>query len=308
MENSLLHCHEKSRKLLEQFVDERFITQSGQDEPVKSFYEPVARSKVKTMSNAKITVRCKTKDIPMNGEEMYLRLLAINAYKKVPLERVLSFENATVPLSLFCDNGKMGTTKKSDFLDKLEGLTGPETVLRTVKDVDSIVHVFDGMAVIQMLPVPTSVAKPTYDDMASPLFWRHVMRVSEGIPAVHVVFDRYLENSLKSQTREKRGEDMSRHIPVHIQGKMNIPDWKNSLLIGSFKGELTKFYTLYLAKHCYECICRTQHVYVSGGINEKALKVSNDVVHIIEQLWSNQEEADTRMLLHVAYQARQGAK
>ena len=61
-------------------------------------------------------MRCKTKDIPMNGEEMYLRLLAVYAYKKVPLERVLAFENATVPLNIFCDNGKNVTTKKSDFL------------------------------------------------------------------------------------------------------------------------------------------------------------------------------------------------
>ena len=45
----------------------------------------------------------------MNGEEMYLRLLAINVYKKVPLERVLAFKNATVPLSLFGDNSKMVT-------------------------------------------------------------------------------------------------------------------------------------------------------------------------------------------------------
>ena len=37
-------------------------------------------------------------------------------------------------------------------------------MLRTIKDVDSIV--FDGMAIIQMLPEPTSAAKPTYDDMA----------------------------------------------------------------------------------------------------------------------------------------------
>ena len=48
-------------------------------------------------------------------------------------------------------------------------------------------------------------------------------------------------------------------------------------------------------------------MYVSGGIDEKALNISNDVVHIIEQLRSL-EEADTRMLLHVAYQARQSAK
>ena len=74
----------------------------------------------------------------------------------------------------------MGTTKKSEILEKLEGLTEPETVLRTVKDVDSIV--FDDMVIIQMLPVPTSAAKPTYDDMA-PLVWKHVLCVSEGIPA-----------------------------------------------------------------------------------------------------------------------------
>ena len=90
-------------------------------------------------------------------------------------------------------------------------------MLRTIKDEDS--SVFDGMAIIQMAPVPTSAAKSTYGDMAS-LFWKYVLCVSEGIPAVHVVFDRYLVNSLKSQTREKRGDDMSRLTSVHIKGKM----------------------------------------------------------------------------------------
>ena len=69
-----------------------FVTHSGKDEPMKSFYNPVTRNKVKTMSDAKTAVRCKTKDIPMNGEEMYLRLF--NAYKKVPPEQVLTFENS----------------------------------------------------------------------------------------------------------------------------------------------------------------------------------------------------------------------
>ena len=89
-------------------------------------------------------------------------------------------------------------------------------MLRTIKDVDSIV--FDGMAIIQMVPVPTSAAKQAYEDMAS-LFWKHVLCVSEGIPAVHVVFDRYPVNSLKPQTREKRGDDMSRLTSVHIKVK-----------------------------------------------------------------------------------------
>ena len=51
---------------------------------------------------------------------MYLRLLAINAYKHVPLQRVMPFENTTVPLSLFTDAGEMVSPMKSDFMHKLE--------------------------------------------------------------------------------------------------------------------------------------------------------------------------------------------
>ena len=53
VENSLLHCHKKSRALLEQFFEERFVTNSVKDEPVKSFYDHVTRNNVKTMSNPK---------------------------------------------------------------------------------------------------------------------------------------------------------------------------------------------------------------------------------------------------------------
>ena len=52
----------------------------------------------------------------------------------------------------------------------------------------------------------------------------------------------------------------------------------------ALKQNSQKFYTLYLAEHCNKCINMNQHVYVSGGIDEKAVKVSNDVVYIIEQL------------------------
>ena len=53
VENSLLHCHKKSRSLLEQFVEECFVTHSGKDKHVKSFYDGVTRNKVETMSNPK---------------------------------------------------------------------------------------------------------------------------------------------------------------------------------------------------------------------------------------------------------------
>ena len=71
-----------SNTILSTSLTKGVVTYSGQDEPVKSFYNHFTR------------VRCKTKDSPMNGEEMHLSLLAINAYKKVPPERVLAFENS----------------------------------------------------------------------------------------------------------------------------------------------------------------------------------------------------------------------
>ena len=36
---------------------------------------------------------------------MYIRLLAVNAIKKVPLHRVMAFENAPVPMSIFNEEG-----------------------------------------------------------------------------------------------------------------------------------------------------------------------------------------------------------
>ena len=199
----------------------------------------------------------------------------------------------------------MVTTKKSDFLEKLEKLIQPESVVRTVSEKDTFVS--DGMAIIQMLQAPASVAKPMYNDMAS-LFWKYSLSASGGVQNIHVVFDRYIENSLKLQTREKRGEDLSRSTPAHIQGKMNIPDWESSLASSRFKRELTHLYTKHLTENCHELLSDSQHVYVSGGFDDKALKVSSDLVEFVEKLRSNHEEADTHILLHVAYQASLGAK
>ena len=81
---------------------------------------------------------------------MYPRLLAINAYKQVhvPFQRVMSFKNATVPLSLFTDDGEMISPTKSGFMHKLDEKVSPE-ITTSAENVDSIL--FERMAVIQTL-------------------------------------------------------------------------------------------------------------------------------------------------------------
>ena len=89
---------------------------------------------------------------------------------------------------------------------------------------------------------------------------------------------------------------------------MNIPDCNSSLVSSRFKRELTNLYTKHLTENCHELMSDLQHVYVSAGFDDKALKVSSDLVEFVEQLCSNHEEADTHILLHVAYQVSLGAK
>ena len=90
----------------------------------KRFYGTLTRSGVKTMSDMVETTKVGKKNIKMNTEVMYLRLLAINAMKKVPIERVLSYENSSIPLSLFTEDRSMITPNKSQFMHKLESITG----------------------------------------------------------------------------------------------------------------------------------------------------------------------------------------
>lgn len=302
---SLLGCHTTGEKMLDTFVRDRFQVK-GEQPPKKKFFDPLPRTKVKTMGATKAAVQIKAKSLNINGEEMYLRLLAINAYKKVPLERVVSFENAPVPLSMFTDDGSMCVTKKSDFMQKLEVLAGPEHIIRDGSEISNIdCIVFDGMAIVQMLQ-PKS-AKSTYQQMAEG-FWSYILSQSAGVSNLHIVFDRYEDNSVKIQTRERRGENISSIAPVSIQPNMVIGDWKRVLTSTKSKCELTKLYTRYITQNCH-CLLRDGvQVFVSGGLKQKVLRVTNEYVAYVDALESTHEEADTRMLLHLVHASSVGAK
>ena len=76
------------------------------------------------------------------------------------------------------------------------------------------------------------------------MFWTNILHKSEGISAVHSVFDRYFENSIKTQTREKRGDQFL--IIANIQPHMKALDLKKKLLTSSkFKSQHAKFYARY---------------------------------------------------------------
>ena len=145
------------------FIVECFIALEGADVPKKGLYNAIPRSTIKTMTDMQRKVKVQHKDVAINGEVMYLRLLAVNANKKVSLKQVLSFENSPVPLSLFTEDGNMLTCAKSEFMHKLEEMVPGEKRM-SIKRCEAVI--FDGHASIQMLVVLNTVEKATFKIMA----------------------------------------------------------------------------------------------------------------------------------------------
>ena len=165
----------------------------------------------------------------------------MNTFKKVPLERVVSFENAPFPLIMFSDDGSMISCTKSDFMRKLESLLENKTV--SIHSADCII--FDAMATIQMLPLPTQTLEISFSDMAKQ-FLQYILQCSrafQSVTQIHIVFDMYKETTASNfRLKKKRGDTGASH-KIHIQAEIPIPkDWKKCL--GENKENLAAYYTM----------------------------------------------------------------
>ena len=104
IEESLLKAIDKNSQMATSFMKQRMIP-SEDKMPFKSFYDPLPKSGIKTMTEMQKTVRIQSNSVTINGEIMYLRLLGMNSFKEDPLVSVLTFENAPMILSMF-SNGE----------------------------------------------------------------------------------------------------------------------------------------------------------------------------------------------------------
>ncbi len=168
----------------------------------------------------------------------------------------------------------------------------------------------DGHAAIQMLGTPPSLGKTSFRDMAE-RFLSHVLQRStstspEVNQQVHVVFDKYLEDSIKAQTRGKRGEGQG-HL-YQVRADVAIPpNWKQFLTHGANKRNLAEYYTEYMMEHAPALLQDHQTIYTSGGKEDTTLCITHEDVHTVDSLRSSQEEADTRIVLHSVAAAEAGA-
>lgn len=70
----------KGTEMLRKFVEDRIVIKEGKIKPDKSYYDPMPKSNIKTMSQAKLKLQRNRSMTQISSIVMFQRLMAVNAY------------------------------------------------------------------------------------------------------------------------------------------------------------------------------------------------------------------------------------
>ena len=189
-------------------VFDYFVKQRLGDEPTKGFWEPMQKCTMSTFADTKKALpNDKDRNLIIESEVLFRRLLGISKSRDVDLRKVLQNELAAVPPALFHGDGTMRKTNNADLAKKLES-NCPDVVLTEVPQIPtstSSAYIIDGMAMVQLL---NENHFRTFKDLTEVVQKRTVRLLSNPsleLSCVTIVFDPYDKgSSIKTTERERR--------------------------------------------------------------------------------------------------------
>ena len=203
-------------------------------------------------------------------------------------------ENRKYPPSI-SDFGELKLPVKSDLLDCLEHLV-PSSKTSPLVDV----KIFDGAVLVHMLR-PSGCK--TFGDYNEKIVQPYIESQLQTVSRIDVVWDRYIHNSLKQSTREKRAQSGKTQRQRVISTSPIPSHWESFLRSEDNKDELFKYLSdcikSYNANGKVLVSTLGESVVTAGQIDFQDMETLKDCTH---------EEADTRILLHVAHCTKQGFK
>lgn len=295
--NDVLRRDELGQKLFDEFTKNRLL------EGTTSVWEPIKRSNISTFKNAnvKTTISHNNRTLKVREERDLLhRLLLVSRSRSdIDLKECIgNFEFGTVPRSLFASDGTLLlASDKSKIMVRLEDLVEKANLMKDRYPVNCATNSFiivDGMAVVQS--INKSPEMKYCEDLAK-AFVSKIIQEYRTYNNIHIVFDVYIETSLKTQMREKRnkGEDVYYHITDKTLIK-NIT-LKEFLSSSKTKSELTAYLGRKILQHhiVSEPTIKIETIIVSH--NNKTYcnspNISGDIL-----LDNNHEEADTLLVYY----------
>ena len=191
LSDDILAAKEKGQEAMDDFIQKRL---EG-DKPHTNFFDPISKMKLATFSSLHKTMICKTKNkvIALKSNKDLFGKIAIIAQKRSVGMRYL-FKYPLVPLALAEKDDTLKKTTKSVLLNKLEG------GMVTIEELPSnYCMIIDGMAAVRQ----RKASSLTYKEFAEKLL-KSVIKTVKNTKRINVVFDVYLNNSIKGVERNRR--------------------------------------------------------------------------------------------------------
>lgn len=299
----ILNCVNIGEAEYRKFVSERI---EGQ----KNLWDKMTKLKLQTWKDASKATKVKlpTKEIELKeSRSLFARLLiSARARPEIDLEEVIgNYEFSCVPRSLCSADGSLlQCSDKSKLLPLLEALpktdvvSGDEAggnipVPETTADKGaSKAIIIDAMAMVQERSAHTVKTCSEFAD----LFLQGLDLKCQNYDAVHVVFDRYdVGSSLKQKTREiRQGKLLCCAYEVSDKTQLKVP-LRKFLSNVTNKDRLTSYLGSKTLSH-FRNSEKAVVVATKDGAKSNILDV--------EHLNSDQEEADTLLILHAIDAAR----
>lgn len=301
IQQEMLHSKELGENKCVSFIKERLLT----DNP--DIFSPIQASKLKTFTIRKPSTRVKTtkgKIVELKSDIKFMtRLLAVGRSREVDMEEIMSYSLRKHPLPFATIDGELIKTPKSKLLHLIESLVD-NTLVENLPAGNALM--LDGMVVIQTLKnIPE-----TFGALAESILHAVVSSVcSSRSKRVDFVCDTYPDISIKNLERNNRALGLGGSTVVKILGpNQKVPrQFKKILSVGKNKEALIEFFFDYVTKleHLPTAMNEVSFYIAHGkvchniNLNELGFLESSE----IEELYTDHEEADTRLVLHANHAA-----
>ena len=259
------------------------------------FFWAIEETGFKTFSNLQKVVKVGVKDRMVSlkiHRDLFGQMVIIMQHCNVDLKEVFKYPLGPLPWSLSGVVGELCKTNKVAILHHLEKDTTP--LSHTSHNHAAII---DGMAAIQKAKGNGLTSQQFGDDLL-----QFIISGSWLARRIDIVFDVYRDSSIKNAERVRRSTgklEFSSIIPIQ-----KIQQWHSLLSSGTNKTSLVAFLKEEWKKETYKPYFEGRQIFLTCG--EVCSYYNGFRWENVNDLVSNQEEADTRLLLHSHHASRNG--
>ena len=210
-----------------------FVVNRCSSDPTLDYFDPLKKVKLKSFKDLKAVRKVHNKNLvlPLRMDrDVFARMALLGQFRQIDMKVVFTYPLGPLPWSLADPYGLPRKTSKAKLSQQLErGITATE------KYPENATSIFDGMAVLQKLKIPSGA---TFYMVAEKVF---EMVTSTCSMRVDVVFDKYREVSIKNVERMKRVSTSDGVQYKNILPAYTVKSWNKLLSVTANKPEIVKF-------------------------------------------------------------------